>query len=65
MTRKHHDTGYKEVFSYPEFVQQLIEGFAPEIAELMDFTALENHSGNYITPLFEEKLEDVVWSLVL
>lgn len=25
----HHDTGYKEVFSYPEFVQQLIEGFAP------------------------------------
>ena len=26
---KHHDTGYKELFSHPEFVQQLIEGFAP------------------------------------
>ncbi len=60
----HHDTGYKELFSYPEFVQQLIEGFAPpEIAGLMDFTTLQNHSGNYITPLFEEKFEDVVWSL--
>ena len=31
----HHDTGYKELFSYPEFVQQLIEGFAPqEIAQV-------------------------------
>ncbi|MDQ7734026.1 Rpn family recombination-promoting nuclease/putative transposase [Halomonas sp. SpR1] len=59
-----HDTGYKELFSYPEFVQQLIEGFAPgEIAKLMDFSTLKSHSGNYITPLFEEKIEDVVWSV--
>lgn len=60
----HHDTGYKELFSYPEFVEQLIEGFAPpEVAAMMDFSTLKNHSGNYITPLFEEKLEDVVWSV--
>ncbi|KGK41299.1 transposase [Nitrincola sp. A-D6] len=60
---KHYDTAYKEVFSYPEFVQQLIEGFIPsEIASMMDFTSLELHSGNYITPLFENKYEDVVWS---
>lgn len=64
MASNHHDTGYKELFSYPEFVQQLIEGFAPsDIAGLMDFSTLENHSGNYITPLFEEKIEDVVWSV--
>ena len=60
----HHDTGYKELFSYPEFVQQLIEGFAPqEIAQIMDFSTLELHNGNYITPLFEEKFEDLVWSV--
>ena len=54
MTTYHHDTGYKELFSHPEFVQQLIEGFASfEIADLMDFSTLKNHSGNYITPLFE------------
>ncbi|WP_268874689.1 Rpn family recombination-promoting nuclease/putative transposase [Vreelandella massiliensis] len=64
MATNHHDTGYKELFSYPEFVQQLIEGFAPaDIAGLMDFSTLTNHSGNYITPLFEEKFEDVVWSV--
>ncbi|WP_193092713.1 Rpn family recombination-promoting nuclease/putative transposase [Halomonas colorata] len=60
----HYDTGYKELFSYPEFVQQLLEGFAPpEISELMDFSTLKLHSGNYITPLFEEKFEDLVWSV--
>lgn len=64
MARQSHDTGYKEVFSYPEFVQQLIEGFMPpEIAQIMDFRTLKNHSGNYITPLFKEKFEDVVWSV--
>ncbi|GAA0698319.1 Rpn family recombination-promoting nuclease/putative transposase [Halomonas sp. IOP_14] len=64
MVNNHHDTGYKELFSYPEFVQQLIEGFAPaEIARLMDFSTLKSQSGNYITPLFEEKIEDVVWSV--
>lgn len=64
MPSQHHDTGYKDVFSHPEFVQQLIEGFAPpEIAEIMDFSTLKNHSGHYITPLFKERFEDVVWSV--
>ena len=29
----------------------------------MNVNTLKNHSGNYITPLFEEKFEDVVWSV--
>ncbi|MDO8861647.1 Rpn family recombination-promoting nuclease/putative transposase [Haliea sp. E1-2-M8] len=29
MASQYHDTGYKELFSHPEFVQQLVEGFAP------------------------------------
>ena len=29
----------------------------------MDFTTLEKRNGNYITPLFEEKIENVVWSV--
>lgn len=60
----HHDTGYKELFSYPELVQQLIEGFAPkDVAGLMDFSTLKLESGHYITPLFQEKMEDLVWSV--
>lgn len=29
----------------------------------MDFSTLQQHNGNYVTPLFEEKFEDVVWSV--
>jgi hypothetical protein len=48
---KHHDTGYKELFSHPEFIEQLIEGFAPpEIAAMMDFATLKNHSGHSTSP---------------
>tara|TARA_R100000900_G_scaffold13099_1_gene11219 strand:+ start:9311 stop:9772 length:462 start_codon:yes stop_codon:yes gene_type:complete len=44
MASQQHDTGYKELFSHPEFVQQLIEGFAPpEIGGLMDFSTLQIH----------------------
>jgi len=60
---KFHDTGYKELFSYPEMVQALIEGFLPKyISGLLDFSTLTPHSGNYITPLLDEVIEDVVWS---
>lgn len=62
----HHDTGYKELFSSPELVRQLMEGFAPsEICRLLDYATLKKHPGNYITPLFDEQIEDVVWSVQL
>ncbi|SFX20884.1 Rpn family recombination-promoting nuclease/putative transposase [Marinospirillum alkaliphilum] len=61
---RYHDKAYKELFSYPEFVQQLMEGFAPpEISCRLDFSTLENLPGNYITPLMDERFEDVVWSV--
>lgn len=45
----HHDTGYKELFSHPEFVEQLIDGFAPnDIAALMDFSTLQQQNGNNV-----------------
>lgn len=62
----HHDRGYKELFSHPEFVQQLLTGFAPpELASHLDFSTLALQSGNYITPLANEKFEDLVWSVKL
>jgi len=47
-----------------EIFDSIFEGFAPtEIAQLLNFSTLKNHSGNDITPLFEEKFEDIVWSV--
>ncbi len=45
-------------------VQQLIEGFVlKDIVERLDFNTLKQHSGHYITPVFDTKEEDVVWSV--
>lgn len=60
----HHDTGYKELLSHPEFVEALLDGFVPRpISQLLDYNTLTSQPGHYITPLFREKLEDVVWSV--
>jgi hypothetical protein len=57
-----HDTGYKALFSLPELVQQLIEGFVtPDIAQLLDFSTLELVAGSFVTPAMQSREEDVVW----
>jgi hypothetical protein len=59
-----HDRSYKEIFSYSELVQQLIEGFVPpELVQLMDFSTLTNVRDNYITPKGDERHDDVVWKV--
>lgn len=64
MMVRYHDTGYKELFSHPEFVTAMLDGFVPhEISRLLDHSTLKSHPGHYITPLFEERIEDAVWSL--
>lgn len=61
-----HDTAYKQLFSHPEFVQQLMEGFAPvAISQRLDYATLTRHPGSYITPALKERLEDMVWSVKL
>ena len=60
----HHDTGYKELFSHPEFVEALLVGFVPQsISQLLDYSTLTSQPNHYITPLFDEKIEDAVWSV--
>lgn len=64
MMVRYHDTGYKELFSHPEFVTAMLDGFVPhEISRLLDHSTLKSHPGHYITPLLEERIEDAVWSL--
>lgn len=61
-----HDEVYKQLFSHPEFVQQQIEAFAPqELAQNLDFSTLENHSGEYVTSNLRKRSQDLVWSAKL
>lgn len=42
MPSKPHDTGYKELFSHPEFVRELMLGFVPaQISQILDYDTLK------------------------
>ena len=59
-----HDSGYKFLFSAPEFVRDLILGFVPdEWLHGLDFSTLEPYPGSYITEDFRHRADDVVWRL--
>lgn len=57
-----HDNGYKNLFSHPEMVRDLLTGFVhePWVAEL-DFSTLEKVSGSYVSDDLRDREDDIVW----
>ncbi|TXL19016.1 transposase, partial [Methylococcaceae bacterium HT5] len=53
---------YKNIFSYPQMVQQLLEGFVDQhwVADL-DFSSLAKTSGHYVSDDLRERSDDLVW----
>ncbi|TBU99385.1 transposase, partial [Stutzerimonas kirkiae] len=61
-----HYTGYKLLFSNPEFVRDLLLGFVPqEWVGQVDFTSLEMLNGHYVSEDMQGRYEDMVWRLRL
>ncbi len=60
--RGQHDPSYKQFFSYPEMVRDLLLGFVPLawVASL-DFATLERVNQTYISDDLRERADDVVW----
>lgn len=57
-----HDHSYKLLFSHPEMVRDLLEGFvkADWVAEL-DYGSLEKVGGSYVTDDLRGRASDIVW----
>lgn len=57
-----HDNGYKNLFSHPEMVRDLLAGFVKEpwVAEL-DFASLEKVSGSYVADDLRDREDDIIW----
>jgi predicted transposase YdaD len=59
-----HDTGYKDLFSHPEMVADLIRGFVHEDwVRHLDFSTLERVEGRLLTRRLRRRESDVVWRL--
>ncbi|GAB6042894.1 Rpn family recombination-promoting nuclease/putative transposase [Endothiovibrio diazotrophicus] len=61
-----HDSGYKQLFSHPELVRDLLQGFVHEawVREL-DFATLERVAGSYVSDDLRERIDDMVWRVRL
>ena len=61
---KTHDPAYREIFSYPRMVEDLLRGFvhAPWVKEV-DFSTLERISSTYIADDLRERMSDVIWKV--
>ena len=57
-----HDSSYKLLFSHPEMVRDLLQGFVHEewVAQC-DFSTLEKVSGSYVSDDLRAREDDVIW----
>ena len=59
-----HDHSYKNLFSHPEMVADLLRGFVrEEWVEQVDFATLERMSGSYVTDDLREREDDIIWRM--
>ncbi len=57
-----HDASYKYLFSAPEMVRDLINGFIPDPwLQSLDYATLEKVPGSYVTDDLRHRSDDVVW----
>ncbi|MFO8070490.1 MAG: Rpn family recombination-promoting nuclease/putative transposase [Polyangia bacterium] len=54
-----HDSGYRQLFSFPIMVEELIRGFVKE--DWVDFDTLEKQNGSYVSDDLREREDDIVW----
>jgi hypothetical protein len=57
-----HDPAYKLLFSHPQMVRDLLEGFVREdwLAQL-DYESLEKVNGTYVSEKLHGRANDLVW----
>lgn len=60
-----HDNGYRNLFSHPQMVRDLLLGFVPHdwVTEL-DMATLERCSGSYVTDDLRSRYSDIVWRVL-
>ena len=57
-----HDNSYKLLFSYPEMVVDLLQGFVREAwVDALDFSTLEQVSGSFVSDDLRDREDDIIW----
>jgi len=61
---KEHDNSYKQIFSHPHMIKDLLRCFTAEkwVADL-DFRTLSKVSGNYVSDDLRDREDDIIWKV--
>lgn len=61
-----HDGAYKQLFSHPEMVEQLLRGFVQESwVQRLDYARLERVNASYVSEELLQRSNDIVWRVPL
>jgi predicted transposase/invertase (TIGR01784 family) len=61
-----HDNAYKNIFSQPEIIADLLKGFVRETwVEQLDFEGFKKESASYVTEHLSTREDDLVWRIRL
>ncbi|KOR30013.1 transposase [Achromatium sp. WMS3] len=59
---KTHDPAYKQLFSHPEMVADLMRGYVTETwVQDIDFNTLERVADSFVSKDFREREDDIIW----
>jgi predicted transposase/invertase (TIGR01784 family) len=59
-----HDPSYKQIFSHPQMVRDLLRGFVKEDwVQDLDYDSLERVSGQYVSDDLRAREDDIVWRI--
>jgi predicted transposase YdaD len=57
-----HDNAYKNIFSHPQVVADLLTGFVDEDwVRAVDLATLDKCSGSYVSDDLRDRQDDIVW----
>jgi len=59
-----HDNSYKQLFSHPRMVKDLLRGFmSQKWVNQLDFRTLSKVSGHYVTEDLRDREDDIIWKV--
>jgi predicted transposase YdaD len=62
--RADHDTGYKQIFSHPQMMRDLLRAFMPQPwAQALELAAFERVNASYVGGAGAQRHDDMVWRL--
>ncbi|MEN8215797.1 MAG: Rpn family recombination-promoting nuclease/putative transposase [Pseudomonadota bacterium] len=61
---KPHDNSYKQIFSHPQMVEDLLRGFiSKKWVDEIDFDSLEKTGGNFVSDDLRHREDDIIWKV--